>query len=230
MTAPEQPRAQDNTDPSYTEPTGEAAAIAALLTLWLALPSAHHVLGLPRDLVQRLVGLGLVEKAVVAAARIATTDPVAGVGRRAKAGPLAEASAADQLAEDEPRMRALYILNAARRLSVAIRAGVPTVAALRNERRNFELSLAAGRRRAAAARAVDAAAKISPWLEWRAVLDSRTTPDCAAMHGRIFTLDNPPHIGFPGAVHPRCRCTCRPYGVAEFGAQPTVRRPSQIGV
>lgn len=47
-------------------------------------------------------------------------------------------------------------------------------------------------------------------LSWRAVRDGRTTPDCAAADGKNFSVSEPPLMGFPGGVHPYCRCTAGP--------------------
>lgn len=208
-------------DPSYTEQSQDQRdfspaeeAIIAVLVAWLATSVAVGAVSLPIDVIRRLVDAGMEARAAAAAGRIALSAPVLGVTRRRVGG----STAADRVARDELSLRARYIVNAARRLSVALRGGVAPVAAYRNERRHFEASRSAARRRNAAARALDAAARVSPWLEWRSVLDDRTTADCRAMHGRIFTLDNPPKIGLPGMVHPRCRCKGLPYGVADFGA------------
>lgn len=44
---------------------------------------------------------------------------------------------------------------------------------------------------------------------WQARMDSRTSPECAAANGLNFYADRPPAIGYPGAVHPHCRCRPR---------------------
>ncbi|HXJ27404.1 MAG TPA: minor capsid protein, partial [Streptosporangiaceae bacterium] len=83
---------------------------------------------------------------------------------------------------------------------------------------------AAGQNRVKAATAYDrAAAAAGPdgKLRWNAVMDERTTADCAALNGTLFTADKPPGGLLPGAVHPRCRCTATP-AFDTFGAQPTV--------
>jgi uncharacterized protein with gpF-like domain len=43
-------------------------------------------------------------------------------------------------------------------------------------------------------------------LRWDAQLDRRTTPECRAADGGIFTASQPPTIGYPGTVHMSCRC------------------------
>ena len=50
---------------------------------------------------------------------------------------------------------------------------------------------------------------------WKAVMDSRTSAECAAANGKNFPADRPPVIGWPGAVHPHCRCVpTKPYAGA----------------
>lgn len=91
--------------------------------------------------------------------------------------------------------------------------------AVRLEAQYMDQQRAAGQNRARAAKALDqAAAEAGPdgKLRWVAILDSTTTPDCAALHGTLFTLDKPPRDPqsgkrlTPGAVHPRCRCKAVP--------------------
>lgn len=43
-------------------------------------------------------------------------------------------------------------------------------------------------------------------LGWYTVLDKRTSPECRAADGKNFDPLQPPTIGLPGTVHPRCRC------------------------
>jgi len=45
-----------------------------------------------------------------------------------------------------------------------------------------------------------------PLLGWYSVNDRRTSPECRAAHRHNFRADDMPRIGFPGAVHPHCRC------------------------
>ena len=106
-------------------------------------------------------------------------------------------------------MRARYIVNAARRLTDALLEG-EFINGLKAERRNLVAHVQAGKNRSAAAQALDGVAARAPGglLQWVAKMDQATTPDCAALNGALFTLDNPP--GVPGAMHPRCRCTARP--------------------
>lgn len=47
-------------------------------------------------------------------------------------------------------------------------------------------------------------------LGWYAVLDKKTSPECRAANGKNFDPLQPPAIGLPGTVHPRCRCVPGP--------------------
>ena len=78
---------------------------------------------------------------------------------------------------------------------------------LDRERRFYGQQLVAGWWRTRAGAQVDSASMMfGRRLGWYAVRDSRTSPECRAAHGRNFYADAMPRIGFPGMVHPRCRC------------------------
>ena len=47
-------------------------------------------------------------------------------------------------------------------------------------------------------------------LGWRTVMDERTTFECKHANGLNFRADRMPIIGWPGAVHVRCRCSAGP--------------------
>lgn len=104
--------------------------------------------------------------------------------------------------------RAWYILNAVERLEKAEAEGPEALArAEAMEAHYFRLHLRAVQNRIETAAVVDDAVK--HWgdlLGWRAVMDSRTTAECRAANGKNFRASVPPAIGYPGAVHPSCRC------------------------
>lgn len=102
-------------------------------------------------------------------------------------------------------MRVLRAMLAARAHGEnVIRAGLNQV---ERERRYYELHLQAMWNRAVAAAKVDMAVlEYGPLLGWAAVLDSRTSPECRAANGKNFYASAMPFIGYPGAVHPHCRC------------------------
>lgn len=49
---------------------------------------------------------------------------------------------------------------------------------------------------------------------WHAVSDHKTSAECRAADGHAFPVSRVPPIGWPGAVHPHCRCTA---GAAQPG-------------
>lgn len=107
--------------------------------------------------------------------------------------------------------RAAYLIMAGRRLGTAVvrDGGTPgTVAqALRAEGRYLQQHLRAVRKRNDAAAEVAAASiRYGQDLGWHAIRDDRTSPECRAAHGSNFRADEPPAIGYPGAVHEHCRC------------------------
>lgn len=219
-------------------------ALVVLLATWLASAAAAKAVELPADLLAGLVGLGIDRKAARAAGRLALAAPLAGRGRYGSPAPTGSDtgtaggagpdwpapgspihpgdSAHRDALTSAPGYRAQFLINSARRLANARSEGRRLDTAMAQERAWLGAHRAAQRNRLRVAEHMDELAQQSPWLEWHAVLDDRTTPDCRAMNGAIFTLDVPPAIGWPGAVHPRCRCWATPFGVGLFGAASTV--------
>jgi SPP1 gp7 family putative phage head morphogenesis protein len=76
------------------------------------------------------------------------------------------------------------------------------------ERRYYAQHMAATWNRMDAAARVDSAAMMAGTvlLGWNTVLDARTSAECKAANGRNFRADIMPSIGYPGMVHPHCRC------------------------
>lgn len=113
------------------------------------------------------------------------------------------ASATASVSQQEAMFRALYVWNATQRVESAS----DRTKALEAEQRYFNQHLDAVRKRRGAANAVDKArARYGDELGWYAVMDSRTSPECRAANGKNFSATRVPFIGFPGAVHPSCRC------------------------
>jgi SPP1 gp7 family putative phage head morphogenesis protein len=202
-------------------------AVVAALAAWLATSAALTAVFLPAALAARLVALGLAPKAVRLAGRLALTGGL--VGRGSHGVPTTPNGTAYRDAIiGEPGYRAQFLVNSAKRMAVAHDMGVADIQ-LAKERAYLAAHRRAARNRTQVAADMDEMAQESPWLEWHCKTDpatgrpdDRVTPDCRAMHGQIFTLDQPPAIGWPGAVHPRCRCRATPFGVGLFGAQSTV--------
>jgi hypothetical protein len=85
------------------------------------------------------------------------------------------------------------------------------------ERRYFGQHLDAMWNRAKAAAQVDnAALSYGPLLGWYSVNDRVTSAECRAANGKNFSTEAIPLIGWPGAVHPHCRCYPGP---AHIGAR-----------
>lgn len=139
--------------------------------------------------------------------------------------------------------RAQMFLSMARRLTGGMRSahseGRSELRALldgvERERRYFGMHREAMWSRAKAAMAVDMAAmEHGLLLGWHAHDDDRTTKDCRDADGNNFRADAMPLIGFPGAVHTKCRCTpVRPYPGAPLLPSAAVTSPRsalKIGV
>lgn len=190
---------------------GEQEALAALVTA-IAEAGLIGAVALPPYLYAKLVKLGLRGTAVKAAARLALADPL---GRRRVTTPARRPrlinTAAALVADQEPGYRGAYLLAAAKRITKALGLGADLFTALRAERRYYQAHLRAGRKRAAAAHAVDRLATQGwPWLMWQTRNDTKVERDCAGLHGVVFTRTDPPRIDgrpvFPGAAHLYCRC------------------------
>lgn len=135
----------------------------------------------------------------VATARPLPSPPVAGVHNAVTAF-----SETDKL---EGYFRANYVLAASRRLDDKFTRGIPRRIAMEQEKRYFEQHMESARNRRKAARAVDVAAgRYGATLGWHATLDLRTSPECRAANGKNFDATVRPPIGYPGSVHPSCRC------------------------
>jgi hypothetical protein len=111
--------------------------------------------------------------------------------------------------------RAQFAVMATRRITADIIAarshGIPLTQALAEsvtrERRFFGQHMTAiWQRRQAAAMADTAASTYGLLLGWHTVLDKHTSAECRAANGRNFNVTSMPSIGFPGGVHPHCRC------------------------
>lgn len=105
----------------------------------------------------------------------------------------------------EAAFRAAYLTNAAVRMQNEVNQGVMLDQAIAKESRFLVLHNAAQLNRRNAAEAVDKAS-VGGVCGWKAVMDAKTSAECRAANGRNFRVDHPPSIGWPGAVHPHCRC------------------------
>lgn len=126
-----------------------------------------------------------------------------------------------QVNREEARIRARYLLGAAKRLAASLKLGGSPGAAWRAEQRHFQQHIDAARNRRRAARQVDRLAQNSPWMTWQTAADARVEADCRALAGRLFSVAQPPKLNgrtvWPGMVHPHCRCTAAPFGTTPHG-------------
>lgn len=173
------------------QPEGQGQAILAALTLLLLAQLSADALS--RTIAGLLVPLGFPAAAVGQATALILELPPPDVD-------VSPETAAHAMARTAAARRAMYLLEAVRRLASG--------GSLADEKRFFDLHRKAEKARREAAKQVDAAAaKFGPVLGWRAVMDSRTTPECKAAHGHNFRAAVPPAIGYPGTLHAgNCRC------------------------
>lgn len=158
----------------------------------------------PAALTPRVAGflapLKLGRSAIIEAVRIAMIRPVTTIPDTAK-------RASAQVREAEFYYRAAYIVQAAHRIHQVTRAGRPLSDAVRGERAAYQRHLDAQGKRATSAMKINRlSARGDGKLGWYATLDSRTSPECRAANGKNFFADQRPSIGYPGSVHPSCRC------------------------
>jgi hypothetical protein len=111
--------------------------------------------------------------------------------------------------------RAQFLVAAARRVNADITSAISNRTSIREaiatalvrERRYYGQHLQAGwNRMDAAARTDSAAMQYGLLLSWNAVMDSHTSPECRAADGSNYRADVMPWLGYPGMVHPHCRC------------------------
>lgn len=119
--------------------------------------------------------------------------------------PLGSKTATGESSQLEYSYRAAYVLSASRRLQAA--SPSTRRETLARERRYFNAHLDATKNRRDVAAQVDKAAqRYGDQLGWYAKMDSRTSAECRKANGKNFTVGKRPEIGYPGAVHPHCRC------------------------
>lgn len=179
-------------------------AVLAALVAWFGSKESIKATELTADLVNMMVTAGFSRASAVTAGEITTSAPVTGRTRGGAPGP--DGTVAGKVAADEPEMRAQYLLAAAERLNEADDSEKAKAA----EERYLQQHLQAGKNRMQAAKKLDDLFKQAPVLIWRTVMDEHTTPECAALNGRLFTVKTMP--GIPGAMHSRCRCSAETAG------------------
>lgn len=203
MTTP-QPPPPGQQPPQQPDTGTEAAMVTTLAGLLLTAVSVAAILEalklrftIGRDLQRGLAAaLGIV---------MSSPPPVTGV--------IGAASA--QTSRMNLARRAQFVLSAGKRLAGDVRQaraqGKPVARALLDglarERRYYAQHVAAMWQRATAAGKVDMEAAVhGDLLSWNTVLDGKTSAECRAADGKNFHASAMPVIGYPGSVHPHCRC------------------------
>jgi LysM repeat protein len=124
-------------------------------------------------------------------------------------------SASSAIARLNLMRRAQFTVAAAKRITADLKQarsqGTPLRAALaagiQRERKYFGQHLAAIQQRTQAAALVDSkAADFGDLLGWYTIRDKHTSAECLAASGKNFYASAMPLIGYPGGVHPHCRC------------------------
>lgn len=193
--------------------------LVTALTNWFASADAVKATELPDYLIEMLVASGIKREVAEQVGHMVLAKPMTGRTRHGAPRAQDHMAAMRRVASEEPQMRALYVLAASKRLTVAAEDDNST-SALTRERRYLDMHVAAGRGRRAAAKKVDALD--SQLLVWRTQEDSKVEARCAMLDHRLFTIDNPPDGVYPGAAHPKCRC----YAVAWRGSLFQKRSPN----
>lgn len=196
---PQQPTQAQPLPEQTPQEINVVTAIVALLAIGVS------VQALTPKIATLLKPLGISLTAVEVALRIAMSAPVQ--PRSAKGLDSAEG----QTLATEATYRATYIVESARRIQQGLNQKTPIRQIIQQERVWFEKHREAQNRRLSAAQQVDLAGrKYGRLVGWYARRDSRTTQECLMAHGRNFYIDERPRIGYPGTVHPNCRCVAGP--------------------
>lgn len=200
-----QPQAQENpqTPPpeALAQQTPSEARLVAALASVLAVGAAYDAT--VKSVLAILAPLGMSALAVRTATRIAMSAPIGDkVPSGAKSGTATVTSA-----RLERVFRATYLVNSAKRISKHMREGGKPLEIIQRERQHFASHLEAQSRRRTVARQIDTTAlRHGKTLGWYAMMDTRTSAECRWANGRNFEVDKRPPIGYPGTVHPNCRC------------------------
>lgn len=181
------------------QPTEEQALLGALAVVLLANAEPRVAIAHALPL---LATLGIAPAEGMAALALVLPHPLAQspgavqTGGQERPGPAQAWNAGTAITR-----RVEYIAAAAKRLKDPAHS-------TGRERAYLASHLRAQQERAAAAVRVDRAARVhGPTLGWYAVMDSRTTRDCRAANGAVFSAAKPPVIGYPGTLHGgTCRC------------------------
>lgn len=201
MTTPAQPQ---QPQPSAAQQAAEAALVTAVA---VALVNGVTVTGVLGGLATAYLPAKIRAVAMRAALGVVMHHPPAQEGFWGDAG--------RQMARQNILRRAQFTVAAAQRLNADVTrarsTGQPVAQALlagvQRESRFYSQHLVASWNRTRAASQVDSTAlSHGRLLGWHTVLDSKTSLECRQANGKNFFADHVPVIGYPGSVHPHCRC------------------------
>lgn len=201
MTTPQQPPPQQ---PNPFAGVAEATLVAAVATALIEATSGPAALAMLGGLLQ---AARIPRQAMLSVLHVVMSNPP---GRTGFYGPATMASERLNLTR-----RAQFVVSAARRVGsdmIAARSrgqSLPDALAraVQRERRLYGQHLmATWNRSQAGAQADSAAMTYGLLLGWHATIDAKTSAECRQANGRNFYADHMPLIGYPGAVHPHCRC------------------------
>jgi hypothetical protein len=197
MTTPQQP-------PPQQDPAQDTALAIAVGTVLVTATSAALAIG-P---LTALISYAKIPRAAMGAAlEIVMGNPP---GTTGSYGPATMAMERQNL-----QRRAAFVVAAARRIGSDIvaahsqgRSAANALAvSISRERRFYAQHLLASWQRSRAGAQVDGEAMSRGLLlGWHTVRDTRTSAECRQADGRNFYADHMPAIGYPGSVHPHCRC------------------------
>src|ERR1017187_8172860 len=203
-TAPPQQVPPGQQPPPQSDAVQDAAMVLLISELLLTAASAAMLIGAVRVRFAMSSALlsGLHGSATIA---MEHPPPVTGVVGAASA----------QTGRQNLARRAQFVLSAGKRLAGDGRQGraqgKPVGAALLDglarERRYYSMHTAAMWNRATAAGKTDMEAAVhGDLLGWNAMDDAKTSAECRAADGKNYHASAMPVIGYPGSVHPHCRC------------------------
>lgn len=116
-----------------------------------------------------------------------------------------------EVRDTEAYYRAAYVFNAARRITADLSGGDSLPEAIKKERPNTRAHEQARRNRLnIASKMQKLARQFGPLLGWYRDPLSDSESECVQADGHNFYATQGTIIGYPGSVHPHCRCVAGP--------------------
>jgi hypothetical protein len=203
MTTPAQPQQPPSQAASAAAVTALTAAVAVQLVNAVTVNAAVSVL------YQAARAAGIPRRALFTSLQVVMTTPPGQTGAIGSATLVTERL--------NLLRRAQFVVSAAQRIGADLISAhsrgqslsAVLGASVQRERRFYAQHLMAIWQRSHAGAQVDSTAMTyGNLLGWHAhePRDGKTSPECLAADGKNFYADHMPLIGYPGAVHPHCRC------------------------